>query len=161
MRISIRQRLTLWYAAALLAGLGIFALAMWVSLQERLVSGVDARLAQRIQGLETALGREVRSVTAPSSCRNSPNSSARFRMAAWCNCAAPRATSCCPTPNQQILRPSLGGTAPYTEVTGGRKLRIATTPDCNPPDPSTMLKSPSRSMRSSASCRTSVTSFCC
>ena len=59
MRISIRQRLTLWYAAALLVGLGLFALAMWVSLQERLISGVDARLAQRIKGLETALGAEA------------------------------------------------------------------------------------------------------
>ena len=60
MRISIRQRLTAWYAAALLLGLGIFALGMWVSLQERLIAGVDARLSQRMKGLETALGPEAK-----------------------------------------------------------------------------------------------------
>lgn len=60
MRISIRQRLTAWYAAALLLGLGIFALGMWVSLQERLIAGVDARLSQRMKGLQTALGPEAK-----------------------------------------------------------------------------------------------------
>jgi len=50
MRISIRLRLTAWYAAALLLGLGIFALGMWVSLQEGLIAGVDARLSQRMKG---------------------------------------------------------------------------------------------------------------
>jgi heavy metal sensor kinase len=59
MRISIRQRLTAWYAAALLLGLALFALGMWIALEQRLVAGVDARLALRIRGLQTALGAEA------------------------------------------------------------------------------------------------------
>ena len=59
MRISIRQRLTFWYAAALVAGLCAFGLVMWLSLQQRLVAGVDARLAERLQGVRTALGSEA------------------------------------------------------------------------------------------------------
>jgi hypothetical protein len=47
MRISIRQRLTFWYAATLVAGLCAFGLVMWLALQQRLVAGVDARLAER------------------------------------------------------------------------------------------------------------------
>ena len=58
MLISIRQRLTAWYAAVLLLGLALFAIAMWFALYSRLVESVDARLALRIQGLHTALGAE-------------------------------------------------------------------------------------------------------
>src|SRR2546429_6225256 len=60
MRISLRQRLTAWYAAALWFGLAIFALGMWISLEERLTAGVDTRLSQRMKGLETALGAEAK-----------------------------------------------------------------------------------------------------
>lgn len=60
MRMSIRQRLTAWYAAALLFGLCIFALGMWVSLQQRLIAGVDSRLSQRMKGLDTALGTDAK-----------------------------------------------------------------------------------------------------
>jgi two-component system, OmpR family, heavy metal sensor histidine kinase CusS len=126
MRISIRQRLTLWYAAALLIGLGIFALGMWVELQERLISGVDARLTQRIQGIETALGAEaeIRDRTRLQQelaefVREIPDGSlVQLRDAAG--------AVLLPTPNQQVLRPAAGRTAPYTENIGGRKLRIAT-----------------------------------
>ncbi|MCU1238763.1 MAG: putative Heavy metal sensor signal transduction histidine kinase [Candidatus Solibacter sp.] len=59
MRISIRQRLTAWYAAALLLGLALFAFGMWIALHERVLAGVDARLALRIRGLQTALGAEA------------------------------------------------------------------------------------------------------
>jgi heavy metal sensor kinase len=126
MRISIRQRLTLWYAAALLAGLGIFALAMWVSLQERLVSGVDARLAQRIQGLETALGAEAEIRDRAQLQQELAEFVREIPDGSLVQLRSTAGDVLLPTPNQQILRPSLGGTAPYTEVTGGRKLRIAT-----------------------------------
>ena len=126
MRISIRQRLTLWYAAALLAGLGIFALAMWVSLQERLVSGVDARLAQRIQGLETALGAEAEIRDRAQLQRELAEFVREIPDGSLVQLRSTAGDVLLPTPNQQILRPSLGGTAPYTEITGGRKLRIAT-----------------------------------
>src|SRR5205823_4059430 len=53
MRLSLRQRLTAWYAAALLLGLAILAISMWVMLRERLIAGVDARLAQRVRGFES------------------------------------------------------------------------------------------------------------
>ena len=58
MRISIRQRLTFWYAVALVAGLCAFGLVMWLSLQKRL-AGVDARVAERLQGIRMALGSET------------------------------------------------------------------------------------------------------
>jgi heavy metal sensor kinase len=59
MRLSIRQRLTAWYAAALLLGLAIFAVAMWVTLRQYLIAGVDARLSQRVQGMRSALGADA------------------------------------------------------------------------------------------------------
>lgn len=54
-RISIRLRLTAWYALALLAGLALFGAAMWIALERRLVAGVDAVLEQRVQGLRTVV----------------------------------------------------------------------------------------------------------
>lgn len=59
MRLSIRLRLTAWYAAALVAGLALFGAAMWLALEHRLIAGVDLRLAQRVEGLRTALGVEA------------------------------------------------------------------------------------------------------
>ena len=60
MRLSIRLRLTAWYAATLLAGLALFGGVMWIALEQRLVAGTDLRLAQRIAGLQTALGPDAR-----------------------------------------------------------------------------------------------------
>src|SRR5260370_35987658 len=59
MRPSIRLRLTAWSATALRAGLALFGAGMWIALEQRLVAGVDLRLAQRIQGLQTALGPDA------------------------------------------------------------------------------------------------------
>ena len=126
MRISIRQRLTAWYAAALLLGLGIFALGMWVQLRERLIAGVDARLTQRIQGLETALGAqaEIRDRAQLQEelaefVRETPDGSlVQLRDAAG--------AVLLPTPNQHVLRPPAGRRAPYTERIDGRQLRVAT-----------------------------------
>ena len=56
---SIRLRLTAWYSAVLLLGLALFGLGMWLALEQRLIAGVDTRLAQRMQGLRTALGAEA------------------------------------------------------------------------------------------------------
>ncbi|MGB7721691.1 MAG: ATP-binding protein [Bryobacteraceae bacterium] len=57
-RVSIRLRLTAWYSAVLLLGLALFGLGMWLALERRLMAGVDTRLAQRVQGLRSALGAE-------------------------------------------------------------------------------------------------------
>jgi len=57
-RLSIRLRLTLWYSAVLLLGLVLFAYGMWLALQQRLVSGVDGRLAQKAEGLGIMLSSE-------------------------------------------------------------------------------------------------------
>jgi heavy metal sensor kinase len=59
MRVSIRQRLTAWYALALLFGLAAFGFTMWFSLRQRLIAGVDSRLAQRLEGLKGALGADA------------------------------------------------------------------------------------------------------
>jgi heavy metal sensor kinase len=56
--VSIRLRLTAWFSLAMLAGLAVFGFAMWFALQQRLMAGVDARLAQRVEGLRHALGGE-------------------------------------------------------------------------------------------------------
>jgi heavy metal sensor kinase len=44
---SIRFRLTLWYAAALTLGLGLFSGLIWLSLRQRLISELDRDLAGR------------------------------------------------------------------------------------------------------------------
>lgn len=126
MRISIRQRLTVWYAAALLIGLGIFAAGMWVELEERLISGVDARLAQRIRGLETALGAEADirdrvqlQQELAEFVRDVPDGSlVQLRDAAG--------AVILPTQSQHVLSLPAGRTAPYTQSIAGRQLRVAT-----------------------------------
>ena len=54
-RLSIRLRLTLWYAAVLLAGLSVFAGGMWFAIHQRLTAGVDQRLAAKVQGIRALL----------------------------------------------------------------------------------------------------------
>ncbi|HXB69353.1 MAG TPA: ATP-binding protein [Candidatus Acidoferrales bacterium] len=56
--LSIRLRLTVWYTAAMLTGLALFGCGIWLALQHRLLAAVDARLAQRVEGLRRALGAE-------------------------------------------------------------------------------------------------------
>lgn len=54
-RLSIRLRLTLWYVVVLLLGLALFGWGTWLALDQRLMKGVDERLAQKVQGLKTVL----------------------------------------------------------------------------------------------------------
>jgi heavy metal sensor kinase len=126
MRISIRQRLTAWYAAALLLGLGIFALGMWVSLQERLIAGVDARLTQRIQGLETALGAEAEIRDRAQLQQELAEFVREVPDGSLVQLRDPAGTVLLPTPKQFALRAPGGRTAPYTENIDGRQLRVAT-----------------------------------
>jgi len=56
--LSIRLRLTAWYAVVLLLGLALFGFGVWFALHARLVAGLDTRLAQRAQGLRSALGED-------------------------------------------------------------------------------------------------------
>ena len=51
-RNSIRFRLTLWYAAVLTAGLGLFGTLIWVSLRHRMMAEVDQDLAGRASRFE-------------------------------------------------------------------------------------------------------------
>ena len=124
MRMSIRQRLTAWYAVALLLGLALFALAAWVSLQERLIAGVDARLAQRVQGLETTLGAEdIRDRAQLQQelaefVREIPDGSlVQLRDPAGALLPA--------SPKQPVLPPPERST-PYTRAIDGHQLRVAT-----------------------------------
>lgn len=55
-RLSIRIRLTAWYALALLLGLAVFGFGLSIALERRLIAGVDARLEQRLEGLRRAFG---------------------------------------------------------------------------------------------------------
>jgi heavy metal sensor kinase len=53
--LSIRLRLTAWYSVVLLLGLALFGFGVWFTLYARLVAGLDTRLAQRVQGLRSAV----------------------------------------------------------------------------------------------------------
>src|ERR1017187_6505445 len=53
--LSIRLRLTAWYSVVLLLGLVLFGFGVWFALYARLVAGLDTRLAQRVQGLRSAV----------------------------------------------------------------------------------------------------------
>ena len=56
--LSIRLRLAIWYSSVLLVGLALFGFAMWFVLEQRLIAGVDDRLAQQAEGLRMALDDE-------------------------------------------------------------------------------------------------------
>lgn len=57
--MSIRIRLTCWYAVVLLFGLVLFGVMLSVGLEKRLVSAIEERLAQRLKGVATALGPQA------------------------------------------------------------------------------------------------------
>ncbi len=127
-RISIRQRLTAWYAIALLFGLGIFALAMWVELQERLIAGVDARLTQRIQGLVTAIGAEAKIRDHAQLQQELAEFVGEISDGSLVQLRETSGLLLLPSPKQPVLPPPAAGqTAPYTERIEGRQLRVATT----------------------------------
>ncbi len=56
---SLRSRLTVWYAAMLLAGLAAFAGWMWFAVHQYLATSVDDRITQRLQGLNSAIEAEA------------------------------------------------------------------------------------------------------
>jgi heavy metal sensor kinase len=56
---SIRWRLTIWYAAMLLAGLAAFGGWMWFAVRTYLATNADARIARRLQGVTAALDAEA------------------------------------------------------------------------------------------------------
>lgn len=60
-RLSIRLRLTAWYAAVLLLGLVVFGVGMWLALERHLMTAVDERLGQLAQGMLTVI--EVENIT--------------------------------------------------------------------------------------------------
>lgn len=51
--LSIRMRLTLWYAIVLLVGLLLFGTGLWFAVEHRLMGAVDQRLAQYVDGVRT------------------------------------------------------------------------------------------------------------
>jgi two-component system heavy metal sensor histidine kinase CusS len=48
--LSIRLRLSLWYAAVLLAGFVLFSLLLWFAVRQGLIASVDHALDRRVQG---------------------------------------------------------------------------------------------------------------
>lgn len=56
---SIRFRLTVWYALALCAALGLFSGLIWLSLRQRLLNDVDRDLAERAMRFETYMASEA------------------------------------------------------------------------------------------------------
>jgi heavy metal sensor kinase len=62
-QLSIRSRLTAWYAFVLLLGLGLFATGIWFRLEQTLLADIDAELAQRVEGLKVVTHIEGENVT--------------------------------------------------------------------------------------------------
>jgi signal transduction histidine kinase len=58
-QLSIRSRLTVWYALVLIAALGLFSFLIWFSLRQRLISEVDEDLADRAARFQTYVTREA------------------------------------------------------------------------------------------------------
>ncbi len=56
--MSIRLRLTIWYSAVLLLGLSVFGAGMWFVLGHRMMSVIESRLAERVEGVRTLLELE-------------------------------------------------------------------------------------------------------
>ncbi len=126
MRISIRQRLTFWYAAALVAGLCAFGLVMWLSLQQRLIAGVDSRLAERLQGVQTALGSEISDRV---HLQHELDEFAReVPDGGIIQLRDPNGAVILPAGARQVLRSPTGRHSPYTEEVAGRALRVAAAP---------------------------------
>jgi signal transduction histidine kinase len=57
--LSIRSRLTLWYALVLIAALGLFCGLIWLSLRQRLISEVDRDLADRAARFQIYVTKEA------------------------------------------------------------------------------------------------------
>src|SRR4051794_11895099 len=121
MAISIRLRLTAWYAAALLLGLAIFAFAMSVSLQKHLIAGVDVRLAQRIQGLQAALGAEAKIRDRAKLQQELVEFVHEIPDGGLVQLRELQGALLLPSPKQRVLPPPAAGrTSPYTERIYGR-----------------------------------------
>ena len=127
MRLSIRQRLTAWYAAALLLGLVVFALQHVGLAPAAPDRPASMRASHNAFRACTALGAEpeIRDRDQP------PQGTRRVhtRNPRWQSRAAARRLRRRPlaSPASRSCRPPAGRTAPYTEVVAGRQLRIATT----------------------------------
>src|SRR5579883_973472 len=128
MRLSIRQRLTAWYAAALLLGLSIFGCGMWVSLRGRLIAGVDARLAQRIQGLQAAVGAEAKIRDRHQLRRELAEFTQEVPDGSIVQLRDPSGEVLAAGESQPVLGPKGARAAPYTEDLGGRQFRVLTAP---------------------------------
>ncbi len=59
-QVSIRLRLSLWYAAVLLAGFVLFSLLLWFAVRQGLVESVDQALDRRVQGAVELLNEVAR-----------------------------------------------------------------------------------------------------
>ena len=127
MLISIRQRLTAWYAAVTLLGpCPLRHRHVGLALYNRLVDSVDARLALRMTGTPhsasapTPISEIVRTWSG-----NSASSSAKFPTAAWCSCASLAST---------VLPAFLSSRSPHNAPTTGRSPNgSAVAPSVSPP----------------------------
>jgi hypothetical protein len=105
----------------------VFAFGMWISLWQRLIAGVDSRLAQRIQGLKAAVGSEAgihdrtRLLRELDEFRREVPDSSLIQLRDSSGAILSSGEV------QPILRPASGRSAPYTDVVSGHPLRIATT----------------------------------
>jgi heavy metal sensor kinase len=124
MRISIRQRLTFWYAATLVAGLCAFGLVMWLALQQRLVAGVDARLAERLQGIQTALGNEAEIADRLHLQQELDEFAREVPDGGIIQLRDANGDVILPGGARQVLGSQLGRHSPYTEEVAGRSLRV-------------------------------------
>jgi heavy metal sensor kinase len=116
---SIRLRLTIWYSAVLLLGLLLFSSAIWLTLQRQLLTGVDARLAQRIE----RLGRMLQLEQAEPDLREEASEFAAATGAGWIEVRDSSGTFLLP-PGGMLVADDLYAHPSTTVIREGRRIRL-------------------------------------
>ena len=127
-RVSIRLRLTAWYAVVLAFGLALFGLGMWFELYQRLLAAVDTRLDQRVEGLRTALGAEAEIGDRGQLLQELMEFAKEVPDGALIQLRDHAGALIQPFPNQVVVPqgPADGRGAHYTVDSGGKALRVVT-----------------------------------
>ncbi len=126
--ISIRLRLTIWYAAVLLAGLVVFGAVLWLGLKHRLLAEVDAQLDQEIDGMRTVLVVEGSAMTRQQMQKELAEFAREIRDGAFIQLHDDAGATVLPFPDRPLLPPDSTSDQPQfrTETWNGHTYRLLT-----------------------------------
>jgi two-component system, OmpR family, heavy metal sensor histidine kinase CusS len=125
MSMSLRLRLTAWYALVLLLGLSVFGFSMWIFLQHRLMDSIDTRLAQRIKGLNAAIGQEAKIRDRTRLLRELDEFVHEAPDSSMIQLRDSSGTVLSPGADQPVLPAASKRTSPHTEIVSGHEFRVA------------------------------------